>query len=140
MAEVAPGVFRLAPEIVNWYVVKDGDALTAVGAGLSGFGDHTGLAPRFRRQARVLIHSDDARTLAKPGPKSGDAAPLRMLPHVWRPALWRFLGCMARRGGGKPPGVEVDATFADAGQRRGGRLRSPRSPCAARRRQAGRGS
>ena len=140
MAEVAPGVFRLGTHIVNWYVVKDGDALTAVDAGLPGFGDtldddlrahdldpgrveavvlthsdgdHTGLATRFKEAgARVLIHSDDAGTLAKPGPKSGDAAPLKLLPQVWRPALWRFFGYMARRGGGKPPAVEADATFA----------------------------
>jgi glyoxylase-like metal-dependent hydrolase (beta-lactamase superfamily II) len=141
VAEVAPGVFRLGSHIVNWYVVKDGEALTALDAGLPGFGDtleddlrghgldpgkveavvlthsdgdHTGLAARFKEAgARVLIHSDDAGTLAKPGPKSGDAAPLKLLPHLWRPALWRFFGYMARRGGGKPPAVEAGATFAD---------------------------
>jgi glyoxylase-like metal-dependent hydrolase (beta-lactamase superfamily II) len=141
VAEVAPGVFRLGSNIVNWYVVKDGDALTAVDAGLPAFGDtleddlgahdldpgmveavvlthsdgdHTGLATRFKEAgARVLIHADDAGSLARPGPKSGDAAPLEMLPYVWRPALWRFFGYMARRGGGKPPSVEANATFAD---------------------------
>jgi glyoxylase-like metal-dependent hydrolase (beta-lactamase superfamily II) len=141
VTEVAPGVFRLGSHIVNWYVVKDGDALTAVDAGLPAFGDtleddfaahglepgdveavvlthsdgdHTGLASRFKEGgARVLIHESDASTLAKPGPKSGDAAPVKLLPHLWRPALWRFLGYMARRGGGKPPAVEADATFAD---------------------------
>jgi glyoxylase-like metal-dependent hydrolase (beta-lactamase superfamily II) len=140
MAEVAPGVFRLGTNIVNWYVVKDGDALTAVDAGLPGFagtleadlrgdgldpaaveavvlthsdGDHTGLANRFKEgRARVLIHEADAASLAKPGPKSGDAAPVKLLPYLWRPALWRFLGHMARRGGGRPPGVEADATFS----------------------------
>jgi glyoxylase-like metal-dependent hydrolase (beta-lactamase superfamily II) len=141
VTEVAPGVFRLGSHIVNWYVVKDGDALTAVDAGLPAFGDtlandfaahglepgdveavvlthsdgdHTGLSSRFKEGgARVLIHESDASTLAKPGPKSGDAAPVKLLPHLWRPALWRFFGYMARRGGGKPPGVEADATFAD---------------------------
>jgi glyoxylase-like metal-dependent hydrolase (beta-lactamase superfamily II) len=141
VTEVAPGVFRLGSHIVNWYVVKDGDALTAVDAGLPAFGDtlegdfaahglepgdveavvlthsdgdHTGLATRFKEDgARVLIHEADASTLAKPGPKSGDAAPVKLLPHLWRPALWRFFGYMARRGGGKPPAVEADATVAD---------------------------
>jgi glyoxylase-like metal-dependent hydrolase (beta-lactamase superfamily II) len=141
VTEVAPGVFRLGSHIVNWYVVKDGEALTAVDAGLPRFGDtleddlrahdldpgkvevvvlthsdgdHTGLATRFKEAgARVLIHSGDAGTLAKPGPKSGDAAPVKMLPYLWRPALWRFFGYMARRGGGKPPAVEADATFTD---------------------------
>jgi glyoxylase-like metal-dependent hydrolase (beta-lactamase superfamily II) len=141
VTEVAPGVFRLGSHIVNWYVVKDGEGLTAVDAGLPRFGDtveddlrahdldpgkveavvlthsdgdHTGLATRFKEAgARVLIHSGDAGTLAKPGPKSGDAAPVKMLPYLWRPALWRFFGYMARRGGGKPPAVEADATFTD---------------------------
>ena len=141
MTEIAPGVFRLGSHIVNWYVVKDGDALIAVDAGLPAFrdtleddfaahdlepgdveavvlthsdGDHTGLALGFKAGgARVLIHEADASTLAKPGPKSGDAAPVKLLPHLWRPALWRFFGYMARRGGGKPPGVEADVTFAD---------------------------
>jgi glyoxylase-like metal-dependent hydrolase (beta-lactamase superfamily II) len=141
VTEVAPGVFRLGSHIVNWYVVKDGDALTAIDAGLPAFGDtladdfaadglepgnveavvlthsdgdHTGLATRFKEAgARVLIHSKDAGTLAKPRPKSGDAAPLKLLTHLWRPALWRFFGYMARRGGGKPPSVDADATFSD---------------------------
>jgi glyoxylase-like metal-dependent hydrolase (beta-lactamase superfamily II) len=139
--EVAPGVYRLGTHIVNWYVVEDGDALTAVDAGLPGFGDtleadmgahglepakveavvlthsdgdHTGVAPRFQQAgARVLIHSDDVGTLAKPGPKSGDAAPAKLVRHLWRPALWRFFGHMARRGGAHPRGVEADDTFAD---------------------------
>lgn len=141
MTEVAPGVFRLGTHIVNWYVVKDGDALTAVDAGLPGFvdtleddlgahglrpdrveavvlthsdGDHTGLASRFKASgARVLIHEADAPALAQPAAKSGDAAPVKLVRHLWRPALWRFFGYMARRGGGHPPSVEADATFAD---------------------------
>ena len=141
MTEVAPGVYRLGNHIVNWYVVRDGDALTAVDAGLPAFagtleedlgahgldpsrveavvlthsdGDHTGLAARFKEAgARVLIHDADRATLAKPGPKSGDAAPPKLVREIWRPALWRFMGHMARRGGGKPPPVEADATFGD---------------------------
>jgi glyoxylase-like metal-dependent hydrolase (beta-lactamase superfamily II) len=141
VAEVAPGVVRLGTQVVNWYVVKDGDALVAVDTGLPGFadtleadmsahaldpvkveavvlthsdGDHTGLATRFKEAgARVLIHSEDVATLRKPGPKSGDAAPAKLARELWRPALWRFFGHMARRGGAKPRGVEPDETFAD---------------------------
>jgi glyoxylase-like metal-dependent hydrolase (beta-lactamase superfamily II) len=141
VTEVAPGVVRLGTDVVNWYVVRDGDALVAVDAGLPGFADtleadmsvhgleraeveavvlthsdsdHTGLANRFKESgARVLIHSDDVGTLAEPGPKSGDAAPAKLARELWRPALWRFFGHMARRGGAHPQGVEADATFAD---------------------------
>jgi glyoxylase-like metal-dependent hydrolase (beta-lactamase superfamily II) len=139
VAEVAPGVLRLGTHIVNWYLVKDGDSVTALDAGLPGFGnildadlathdlragqveavvlthsdgDHTGLATRFRDAgARVLIHAADAGTLAKPGPKSGDAAPVKVARYLWRPALWRFMGHMAQRGGARPPAVEPDETF-----------------------------
>jgi glyoxylase-like metal-dependent hydrolase (beta-lactamase superfamily II) len=141
VTEVAPGVFRLGTHVVNWYLVKEGDALTAVDAGLPGFadtleedlrahdleagqveavvlthsdGDHTGLSTRFRETgAQVSIHEADAATLAKPGPKSGDAAPVKLVREMWRPALWRFMVHMGRRGGGHPPGLETDATFGD---------------------------
>jgi glyoxylase-like metal-dependent hydrolase (beta-lactamase superfamily II) len=141
MSEVAPGVFRLGTPIVNWYLVGDGDSLTAVDSGLPGYGgtldedlrahgldagqveavvlthsdgDHTGLATSFREKgARVLIHSADAASLAKPGAKSGDAAPKNFLRVAWRPAVWRFMGHMARNGGGHPPKVDADATFED---------------------------
>jgi glyoxylase-like metal-dependent hydrolase (beta-lactamase superfamily II) len=141
VAEVAPGVLRLGTHIVNWYLVKDGDSVTAVDAGLPGLadtldqdlrrhdlrptqveavvlthsdGDHTGLASRFRDAgAKVLIHADDAATLAKPSAKSGDAAPAKLARYLWRPALWRFMGHMAQRGGAHPPAIEPDDTFAD---------------------------
>ena len=108
MTEVAPGVFRLGSPIVNWYIVADGDRLTAIDAGLPAFAstldadlaahglargaiesvvlthsdaDHTGMALTMREAgARVLIHADDAGTLAKPGAKTCDAAPPKLLP------------------------------------------------------------
>jgi glyoxylase-like metal-dependent hydrolase (beta-lactamase superfamily II) len=133
-------VHRLGTEIVNWYLVEEDGALTAVDAGIPGLagtldadlrtlgfsrdqvqavvlthsdGDHTGLASRFKEAgARVLVHEEDAPALRKPGPKKGDAAPAKLLRELWRPAMWRFMGHMARRGGGRPPAVEPDATFA----------------------------
>src|SRR3954466_5727004 len=138
-AQVAEGVTRLGTEIVNWYVVEDGGRLTAVDSGLPGDGrklepqlteagyklgdveavvlthsdgDHTGMAAQMRDAgARVLIHEQDEATLRKPGPKSGDASPVHALPLMWRPAFWRFMGHMARRGGAKPPAVEAAETF-----------------------------
>jgi glyoxylase-like metal-dependent hydrolase (beta-lactamase superfamily II) len=137
--ELAPGVWGLGSELVNWYLVEDGGRLTAVDAGLPGFrdrlesdlarigratgdvdavvlthsdSDHTGLVPRLREAgARVLIHADDDASLRKPGPKGGDARPVNMLPYLWRPTALRLLAHFARNGGGRPPRVEGAETF-----------------------------
>lgn len=139
--EIVPGVYGLGIEMVNWYLVEDGGRLTAVDAGLPRFrdtldsdlqairhgigdveavvlthsdADHTGLADAFKEAgARVLIHSADERKLRKPGPKSGDASPLRLLTAMWRPGTIRFFRELARYGGARPPSVEPTATFAD---------------------------
>jgi glyoxylase-like metal-dependent hydrolase (beta-lactamase superfamily II) len=138
---VQPGVHRMGTALVNWYLVEEEGRLTAVDAGLSAFAetlddeleavgrrredveavvlthsdsDHTGLTPVFREAgARVLIHADDEPKLRKPGPKEGEASPRHLVPLMWRPAFWRFLGGMARRGGGKPPKIEGAETFTD---------------------------
>jgi glyoxylase-like metal-dependent hydrolase (beta-lactamase superfamily II) len=140
-AQVADGVTRMGTEIVNWYVVEDGGRLTAVDAGLPGYGrnletdlraagyglgdieavvlthadsDHMGMAAQMRDAgARVLIHEADEARLGNPGPKSGDGAPIHVVPLMWRPAFWRFMGHMARTGGAKPPRVEGVETFTD---------------------------
>jgi glyoxylase-like metal-dependent hydrolase (beta-lactamase superfamily II) len=124
---------------VNWYVVEEGGLLTAVDAGLPGFrsslsadlrslgfnagdvkavilthsdADHTGLTTELRAAgARILIHSADEPTLRKPGPKSGDASPVKLLREAWRPALWRFFGRMVRAGAARPSRVEDAETF-----------------------------
>jgi glyoxylase-like metal-dependent hydrolase (beta-lactamase superfamily II) len=139
--EIAPGITRLGSEIVNWYLVEDGGRLTAVDAGLPAYartlesdlealghslgdieavvlthadGDHFGMAAKMREAgARVLVHTDDDARLRKPGPKAGDGAPVKVLPLMWRPAFWRFMGHMARSGGAKPPPVENAETFTD---------------------------
>jgi glyoxylase-like metal-dependent hydrolase (beta-lactamase superfamily II) len=136
---IAAGVNRLGSPLVNWYVVEDGGRLTAVDAGLPGFrstlssdlgslgfapgdveavilthsdSDHTGLTTALRAAgSRVLIHSDDEPKLRRPGPKSGDASPVKVLRQVWRPALWRFFGGMMRAGGAKPSKVDDAQTF-----------------------------
>ena len=75
--------------------------------------DHTGVAVRLREAgARVLIHGDDEPTLRKPGPKSGDARPIHLVPHMWRPRFWRFVGHMTRGGGARPPKIEGAERFA----------------------------
>jgi glyoxylase-like metal-dependent hydrolase (beta-lactamase superfamily II) len=139
--EVAPGVYELGSNLVNWYVVADGDRLTAVDAGLPAFGDrlesdlgaigfkpgdveavilthsdadHTGLSSELREAgATIHIHGEDEATLAKPGPKGGDASPARMLSEAWRPRWWSFYGGMLRAGGARPPKIEGAETFSD---------------------------
>jgi glyoxylase-like metal-dependent hydrolase (beta-lactamase superfamily II) len=136
-----PGITRLGTEIVNWYLVEEDKRLTAVDAGLPGYagsleadlaqhgyklgdieavvlthsdGDHFGMAARMREAgARVLVHTADDARLRKPAAKPGDGAPLKLLPLMVRPALWRFMGHMARNGGAKPPPIEDAETFAD---------------------------
>ena len=141
--EIAPGIYGLGSEGVNWYLVEDGGRLTAVDAGLPKFSetfeadlrtidhapadveavvlthsdsDHTGVVPPMRDAgARVLIHTADEETLRKPGPKRGDAAPLRALPRVaWRWRFWKVMGQMTRGGGANPPKIEGAETFADS--------------------------
>ncbi|HEU0024032.1 MAG TPA: MBL fold metallo-hydrolase [Thermoleophilaceae bacterium] len=139
--EIAPGVHGLGSEYVNWYLVEEGDRLTAVDAGLPAFrktlasdlraigrhtsdvaavvlthsdADHTGVVPELREAgARVLIHSDDEDTLRRPSPKTGDANPKNVLPYLRRGTPWRVLVHMSRRGGARPPKVEGAETFAD---------------------------
>lgn len=136
-----PGITRMGTEIVNWYLVEEGGRLTAVDAGLPGYaktleadlaahghklgdvetvvlthsdGDHFGMAARMHAAgARVLVHAGDDAKLRKPGPKSGDGAPARLVPLMVRPAFWRFMGHMARNGGAKPPTIDDAETFAD---------------------------
>jgi glyoxylase-like metal-dependent hydrolase (beta-lactamase superfamily II) len=140
--EIVPGVWGLGSEMVNWYVVEDQGRLVAIDGGLSGFGDeldsdlarvghqvsdieavivthsdsdHTGLIPRFQEAgAKVLVHPADHDTLAKPPKvKGGDANPRNVVPHLWRPMAVRLMAHMLSNGGGRPPEVEADATFAD---------------------------
>jgi glyoxylase-like metal-dependent hydrolase (beta-lactamase superfamily II) len=138
--EIVPGVYRLGSRMVNWYLVEDSGKLTAVDAGVPGFGktleddlraighqpadvealvlthsdaDHTGVAPKLQEAgAKVLIHSGDLETLRKPGPKKGDASPIHLVPWLWRPALWQIAVHLAREGATKPPKVEGAETFS----------------------------
>lgn len=137
--DIVEGVHRLGSPLVNWYLVESGGRLTAVDAGLPGFSnslssdlaslgfapgdvaavilthsdtDHTGLAKALRAAgARILIHADDEATLRRPGPKSGDASPVKLLREVWRPALWRFFAGMIRGGAARPSKIEDPETF-----------------------------
>ena len=139
--ELAPGVYGLGTELVNWYLVEQGGRLTAVDAGFPAFaatleedlsqigrtpadveavvlthsdGDHTGLAPRLREAgADVLIHRADEAALRRPGPKKGDASPRHVLGNLWRREARTVLRDTIRHGGLKPARVEGASTFSD---------------------------
>src|SRR5437763_15357380 len=148
--DVVPRVHRMANSFVNWYLVEEDGRLTAVDAGLPGFkgslasdlnalglrtedveavilthsdSDHTGLAGVLHEAgARVLIHAADEPKLRKPGPKSGDAKPINIVPEMWRPSFWRLAGSMFLHGGARPTRFEGAETFE------GGMLEVPGRP------------
>lgn len=76
-------------------------------------GDHTGLAATFRDAgARVLIHEADEPTLRRPGPKSGDAKPINIVPQLRHPAMLKLITHMALSGGLRPRALEGAQTFS----------------------------
>jgi glyoxylase-like metal-dependent hydrolase (beta-lactamase superfamily II) len=122
---------------VNWYLIREGDRFTAIDSGLRGYGarleeelaavgaklgdieavvlthsdgDHTGMAATMENAgARVLIHGGDELTLRKPGPKGGEATPLRTVPYLWRPVMLRFTSHLLRNGWARPvPPKEIE--------------------------------
>ena len=139
--EIAPGVFCLGTEQVNWFLVEDGGRFTAVDAGLPGFrktlaadlrtlgvagrdveavvlthadGDHTGLAPLFHDAgARVLVHHDDEPDLRRPRRKGGDAGGASAFQHLWRRPVRKLVGQTLGQGGSKPKKLERVETFHD---------------------------
>ena len=139
--DIVPGVHRLGSSLVNWYLVEDGGQLTAVDAGLPGYGkalssdlallhhslgdiealvlthsdgDHTGLAKTMRKGgARVMIHTADEPTLRKPAPKSGDAKPINIVPQLRHPALLKLIAHMGLSGGFRLQPIEGAETFSE---------------------------
>src|SRR5260370_35145627 len=135
--DVAPGIHRLGHPKVNWYILEDEGRYTAIDAGLPGFrtsleadlaelgvppdavealilthsdADHTGLAGALHQAgARVLIHSTDEPKLRRPGAKSGEPAPVPILPQLCRPTLWGVRGGSPRNGCGPPPSSRARA-------------------------------
>jgi glyoxylase-like metal-dependent hydrolase (beta-lactamase superfamily II) len=139
--DISPRVHRLGTSFVNWYLVEDGGELTAIDAGLPAFKktlaadlatlgfstgdiralilthsdtDHVGIANELKGAgARVMIHSKDEPKLRKPGPKSGDAKPINLVPEMWRPSVWRLFGSMLLGGAARPPRINDAETFSD---------------------------
>ena len=147
-AEIAPGLYRLGTEQVNWYLLEDEGRLCAIDAGFpkladtldqdlarSGLsaeriedvvlthsdGDHTGLARALQdRGARVLIHEADDPSLRRPGPKGGDASIPKLLASLHRSEVRKILRHNIKYGAANPPKVEGAETFTDGDALPGG--------------------
>jgi glyoxylase-like metal-dependent hydrolase (beta-lactamase superfamily II) len=137
--QLADGVVRLGTRFVNWYLVADGDAVTVVDAGVSGYRpqlepglallgrrlsdiaavvlthgdpDHTGLAAAIRSEAGapVHLHPDDEVLVTSRKPKKTDGSLLATLPHR---GLWQIGAHLARNGALTPPKVQDTVPLAE---------------------------
>jgi glyoxylase-like metal-dependent hydrolase (beta-lactamase superfamily II) len=136
--EVAPGVYRLGNEMVNFYLVEADGGLTLVDAGLPAFyepleeflrergrtvanidalllthahGDHVGIAERVRGEGvPVRIHERDAEQArtAKNHPREGG-----MLGYFRYGQTWRLLVMGARNGALKPVKIAEVTPFGE---------------------------
>lgn len=137
--ELAPGVHRLGTQLVNFYLVEDGDGLTLVDAGmpplrgrlealLSTRGrvladldavvlthahpDHVGFAEHARRAGvPVFVHTADAE-MARTG--KGHTRERSLLPYLRHRAAWRLVAAYATAG--RPRHLAEVTTFGGGAQ------------------------
>ena len=142
MTEIAPGIHRLGNALVNMYLVRDGNRLTLVDAGLPGFrgqleeavrglglsltaieavvlthghGDHIGVAEGVRTDAGATVHIHAADTeLARAGKYHKRERSL--LPYLRHRATLRLFYTAARTGGLRTPKVAELTPFAEDGE------------------------
>ncbi len=136
--QVAPGVHRLGNELINLYLIEDGNRLTLVDAGLPGFRrglddflrsrgrsvadidavilthahpDHVGIAESVRRDAPapVFVHEHDAEMARTAKTGKRDGS---LLPYLRRPAVYKLLVMGLRNGAARPVKIDPVSTFA----------------------------
>ena len=147
MTQLAPGIHRLGPGIVNSYLLVESGVITIIDTGLPGqfddlvvelrsigrslddvravllthgHGDHIGYAERIRRERRIAVsvHELDASLARGEVPNPAKGlGPARPIP------LLRFLWYTARMGGLRLKHLAEVATFGD-----GATLDMPGSP------------
>jgi glyoxylase-like metal-dependent hydrolase (beta-lactamase superfamily II) len=138
--EVAPGIHRLGNDIVNYYLVEEGEGLTLVDAGLPAFRaqleaflrerrrtladvdavvlthghlDHVGIAETMRQQgAPVYLHANDI-AMARDGEEQKTEA--NIFRYLRYGATWRLLGLSVRSGSARRPKI-AEITPLEAGQ------------------------
>lgn len=138
MERIAEGVHRLGSQLVNWYLVEDGERLTVVDAGMPRYRgqldnalaelgrslsdveaivlthahpDHTGFAEALRAEpgVPVLVHEADAKMARTAKVPLGERG---LLPYLANPAFWKLMGHMATNGI-RPRKIAEVTTFAD---------------------------
>ena len=136
--EVAPGIHRLGNELVNFYVVEDGERLMLVDAGLPGFlgeleeflherrrglssveavllthahGDHVGIAEPVRAAgAAVHVHEADAE-MARTAKYPERERSLR--PYLRHGTTWALLWMGLRNGAARSVRIAAVEPFGD---------------------------
>jgi glyoxylase-like metal-dependent hydrolase (beta-lactamase superfamily II) len=137
--QLAPGVHRLGNDIVNCYLIEDGNRMTLVDGGFPGFrgqldeylrsrgtnvsaidavilthahSDHVGMSESVRRDAGapVFVHAEDAE-MARTGKIHKREGSLA--PYVWRPAVWRMFVVAGRLGAARTPKITEVTPFTD---------------------------
>jgi glyoxylase-like metal-dependent hydrolase (beta-lactamase superfamily II) len=138
--QVAPSVYRLGAEVVNYYVLEDGGRLTVIDAGggrhygqLRSFldrqgwsldalevvllthshSDHIGFAEQARADAgaRVLVHEGDS--VIATGGDDGRSNETGMASYLRHLAAWKTVWVLVRAGGAKVVPVAEVGTFTD---------------------------
>jgi len=138
-SEVAPGVHRVGNAYINCYLIEDGNELTLLDAGVTGFRpllekhlrsrgrsvadiaavilthghpDHIGMAEGLRVDAAapVYVHEADAH-MARTGEIHEREGQLR--PYMRYPAMWKLLAVFARTGAFRTPKIQAVTTFTD---------------------------
>jgi glyoxylase-like metal-dependent hydrolase (beta-lactamase superfamily II) len=127
--EVAPGIHRLGNELVNFYLVEDGEDRMLIDAGLPGFlgqveglrlgavllthahGDHVGIAEPVRKTgATVYVHEGDAemaRTAKYPARERG------LRPYLRYGTTWSLLWMGVRNGAVRNVKIAEVTPFGD---------------------------
>jgi glyoxylase-like metal-dependent hydrolase (beta-lactamase superfamily II) len=138
--EIASGVWRLGTELVNWYLVEDGDGVTVVDAGAPKYrrqldaglarvgrslgdvtaivlthahADHVGFAEALREETGVpvYVHADDESLAATGKPYRKNEA--SFLPYLRYRHAYRLLFHLAGAGAMKPKPIQKLTTYAE---------------------------